>query len=134
MARTKDQDFGGTRFMGTGTYEAKTPEQARELRDKLPKGGRGEGRGSKIQDRDPRQQPHDFEPSRKDPKTCETCQKPKPDPIHKAAKGGFLAGLFGFGDSGDDEPDGDQDPDDGDDQDQDDRWGAGSGGDGRWGA
>lgn len=31
MGRISDSEFGGTHFMGTGTYTANTPEQAAQL-------------------------------------------------------------------------------------------------------
>jgi hypothetical protein len=35
-----DSEYGGVHFMGTGTYEARTPAQARALYAQLPQGSR----------------------------------------------------------------------------------------------
>jgi hypothetical protein len=37
-----EEEFGGSHSNGTGTYEARTPEQARALYNELPKGSRAE--------------------------------------------------------------------------------------------
>jgi hypothetical protein len=38
MRKIPDEEFGGNHHNGTGTYEARTPEQARQLYSELPRG------------------------------------------------------------------------------------------------
>jgi hypothetical protein len=38
----RDEDYGGSHSNGTGTYEARTPAQARALYEQLPRGSRAE--------------------------------------------------------------------------------------------
>jgi hypothetical protein len=67
MGKIPDEEFGGTHFMGTGTYEARTPEQARELYAQLPKGSHEEQQRLEAESRREHPELWDDEPGSEQP-------------------------------------------------------------------